>query len=322
MRAVQLTAETGPAALEAVDVPAPTCGDDQVLVDVHAAGVSFVDLLMSRGGYQHRPPVPFIPGIEVAGVVSEAPAGAALHVGDRVAASVSAGGYAEVVAAPVSATFELPPEISFAAGTALAVNYQTALFALVRRGHLAEGQQVLVQGAGGGVGTACIQVAKALRATVTAVVHTERTASVAKDAGADTVVVADDGWPELARAAAPRGYQLVVDPVGGATFDHSVRLLAPEGRLLVVGFAAGDIPQLRVNRLLLRNVDVVGVGWGAFVAMEPSLVASAAAELAAMTAAGFIRPIIGPSYPLAEAGAALSDLEKHSVLGKPVLAVR
>jgi NADPH2:quinone reductase len=322
MKAVRLTAEDGPDALEIADIDSPSVAPGQVLIDVHAAGVSFVDLLMTRGQYQERPAVPFVPGIEVAGVVREAATGSGLTVGDRVAAHVSQGGYAEVAAAPAATTFRLPDTLDFRQGTSLAVNYQTAHFALTRRGRLASGEHVLVHGAAGGVGTASIQVAKGLGARVTAVVRSERNAAVAKEAGADQVVTVDADWAKTARQFSPNGYAVVVDPVGGDLFDDSLRLLAPEGRHLVIGFAAGGIPQLKVNRVLLRNIDVVGVGWGAFLKVDPAIIARASEDLSRMADDGIVRPLIGGAYALDDAPTALRDLENHASSAKLVLDVR
>jgi NADPH2:quinone reductase len=322
MKAVRLTAEAGPDALEIADIDSPLVAPGQVLIDVHAAGVSFVDLLMTRGQYQERPAVPFVPGIEVAGVVREAATGSGLTVGDRVAAHVSQGGYAEVAAAPAATTFRLPDTLDFRQGTSLAVNYQTAHFALTRRGRLASGEHVLVHGAAGGVGTASIQVAKGLGARVTAVVRSERNAAVAKEAGADQVVTVDADWAKTARQFSPDGYAVVVDPVGGDLFDDSLRLLAPEGRHLVIGFAAGGIPQLKVNRVLLRNIDVVGVGWGAFLKVDPAIIARASEDLSRMADDGIVRPLIGGAYALDDAATALRDLENHASSAKLVLDVR
>jgi NADPH2:quinone reductase len=322
MKAVRLTAEDGPDALEIADIDTPSAGPGQVLIDVHAAGVSFVDLLMTRGRYQERPPVPFVPGIEVAGVVREAAAGSGVTVGDRVAAHVSQGGYAEVAAAPAATTFRLPDALDFRQGTSLAVNYQTAHFALTRRGRLASAEHVLVHGAAGGVGTASIQVARGLGAQVTAVVRSERNAAVAKDAGADHVVMLDADWAKTAQEFSPNGYAVVVDPVGGDLFDGSLRLLAPEGRYLVIGFAAGGIPQLKVNRVLLRNVDVIGVGWGGFLKVDPAIVARASEDLSRMADDGIVRPLIGGAYALDDAATALHDLESHASSAKLVLDVR
>ncbi|HKC27547.1 MAG TPA: NADPH:quinone oxidoreductase family protein [Jatrophihabitans sp.] len=322
MKALRLTSEDGPDALEIAEIDTPSAGAGEVLIDVHAAGVSFVDLLMTRGQYQERPDVPFVPGIEVSGVVREAPAESGLRPGERVAAHVPQGGYAEVVAAGTATTFRLPDALSFRQGTALAVNYQTAHFALIRRGRLAGGDHVLVHGAAGGVGTASIQLAKGFGAQVTAVVRSERNAAVAKEAGADDVLVMNDEWVKQARQTCPEGYAIVVDPVGGQIFDDSLRLLAPEGRHLVIGFAAGGIPQLKVNRVLLRNVDVVGVGWGAFLKREPAVVQQAAQDLGRMAGEGVIRPVIGGAYALDEAATALRDLEGHRTSAKVVIDVR
>ena len=319
MKAVVLRSEDGPDALTIEDRPEPTAGPDEVLIDVQAAGVSFVDVLMSRGKYQERPALPFVPGVEVAGIVRTAPSGSALSAGDRVAAYMLHGGYAEVAVAPASTTFALPDQLDFRAGTALALNYQTSHFALVRRGHLEAGQTVLVHGGAGGVGVAGVQLAKAHGATVIASVRSADKADAATAAGADHVVVTEEGWAKQVREYAPRGVQLVLDPVGGPVFDDTIRLLAPEGRYLVVGFAGSGIPSLALNRVLLRNIDVVGVGWGAFLGTDSSIVGAAADDFAQLAAAGSIDPPIGTVYPLADAATALRDLEGHAATGKLVL---
>jgi NADPH2:quinone reductase len=221
MKAVVLRSEDGPDALTIQDRPEPTAGPDEVLIDVQAAGVSFVDALMSRGKYQERPAVPFVPGVEIAGLVRTAPDGSGLAPGDRVAAYMLHGGYAQVAAAPASSTFALPDQLGFSAGTALALNYQTSHFALFRRGHLETGQTVLVHGGGGGVGVAAVQLAKAHGATVIATVRSAEKAAAAAAAGADHVVVTGDGWARQIREHAPHGVHLVLDPVGGPVFDCS-----------------------------------------------------------------------------------------------------
>lgn len=319
MKAMVLHSEDGPDALAMQDRPEPIAGPDEVLIDVYAAGVSFVDVLMSRGKYQERPAVPFVPGVEIAGVVRTAPDGSGLTAGDRVAAYQLHGGYAQVAAAPVASTFALPEQLDFPAGTALALNYQTSHFALFRRGHLEAGQTVLVHGGAGGVGVAGVQLAKAHGATVIATVRSADKAAAATAAGADHVVVTEDGWARQVREHAPRGVQLVLDPVGGPVFDDTIRLLAPEGRYLVVGFAGSGIPTLALNRVLLRNIDVVGVGWGAFLGTDTSIVRTAADDFARLAASGAIDPPIGASYPLADAARALRDLEAHAAVGKLVL---
>ncbi len=319
MKAVVLRSEDGPDGLAMDDRPEPTPGASDVLIEVRAAGVSFVDLLMSRGKYQERPDVPFVPGVEIAGLVRSAPPDSGFSEGDRVAAYLLHGGYAELAAAPASTTFALPDQLDFRAGTALALNYQTSHFALFRRGHLQAGQTVLVHGAAGGVGAAAVQLAKAHGASVIATVRSAAKASAATAAGADHVVVTEDGWSKRVRDFAPRGVQLVLDPVGGPVFDDTIRLLAPEGRYLVVGFAGSGIPTLALNRVLLRNIDVVGVGWGAFLGTDASIVRAAADDFARLAADAAIDPPVGTAYPLAHAADALRDLEAHTATGKLVL---
>ncbi|UMP00050.1 NADPH:quinone oxidoreductase family protein [Amycolatopsis sp. EV170708-02-1] len=319
MRAIQISSLAGPDAVERVDIPEPEAAADEITIDVKAVGVSFVDALMTRGQYQVRPELPFVPGVEVAGVVRSAPPGATVKAGDRCAAYVPSGGYAEVVVAKPATTFALPDELSFEQGAAFAMNFQTVHFALVRRGRLKAGEHVLIHGAAGGVGTAAIQVAKGLGAEVTAVVDSTAMMPVAEAAGADTVVVAQDDWADEVRATGP--IDVTVDPVGGDYFADSIRLLRPEGRHLVIGFAAGGIPEIAVNRLLLKNIEVVGVYWGGFVELDDSIAATSAAELTRLAREGFVRPVVGAVYPLNDATKALQALEDRTASGKLVLKV-
>lgn len=317
MRAMQVPELGGPEAVRLVELPEPVAGDGEVLIDVKAAGVSFPDLLLTQGLYQEKPDLPFIPGIEVAGIVRSVPAGLHIAEGDRVASYVPIGGYAEVVAASPSVTFRLPEELTFQQGAAIAMNFQTVHFALARRGRLKAGEHVLVHGAAGGIGTAAIQVAKGLGARVSAVVDTAENASVAQTAGADNVVVSTEEWAKALREFGP--VNVTVDPVGGDFFTDSLRLLAPEGRHLVIGFAAGGIPEVKVNRLLLRNIEVVGVGWGAFLKVDETVAAESAHELARLAREGFVRPVIGATYPLDRAAEALVALRERTANGKLVI---
>jgi NADPH:quinone reductase len=322
MRAMQLERLDGPEGLSLVEVPEPEAGD-QVLIEVRAAGVSFPDLLLTKGQYQLKPPMPFVPGVEVAGVVRGAPEGAGVKAGDRVMAFTMLGGWAEVVAAPPGMTFRVPEGWSFEAAAGTVMNYHTAHFALHRRGRLKAGETVLVHGAAGGVGTATIQVARGAGARVLAVVSSEEKAEVARSAGADLALLSEGDWVSRVKdATRGRGVDVVMDPVGGDLFDLSLKCLAPEGRLLVVGFAGGRIPEVKVNRLLLRNVDVVGVAWGAFVMQEPQLTAEIARELAALAEKGFVEPLVGQVFPLEQAAQALRELESRKATGKVVLRVR
>lgn len=322
MRAVQITKLEGPEAVEVVELPEPQPSEGQYLIEVHAAGLAFPDLLMTRGAYQMKPGLPFVPGSEVAGIVRAAPSGGAHAVGSRVAAFPGIGGFQELVSVHPQSVFPLPERISFEAGAALPMNYLTVHFGLVRRGRLRAGETVLVHGAAGGVGSAAVQVAKALGARAIAVVSSDAKRKIAEQAGADDVILAEGFLAAAKSLTGGRGVDVVLDPVGGDRFTDSLRSLAPEGRLLVVGFTAGEIPTVKVNRLLLNNVDVVGVGLGAFVMREPALLQNEWAMLMPHLEAGRLDPPIGGVYPLAEAARALSEMDARQAMGKIVLRVR
>ncbi|MCW2768729.1 MAG: NADPH:quinone oxidoreductase [Aeromicrobium sp.] len=317
MKAIQITSLDGPTAVEHLDIPSPVPADGQVLIRVHAAGVAFPEVLQSRGEYQMKPALPFTPGAEVAGEVISAPEGSGFSAGDRVAALCLLGGFAEEVVAPVDLTFPLPDSISYEQGASVIFNYGTAYFALVERGGLAEGESVLVQGAAGGIGTAVIQVAKAFGAgRVVAVTSTAEKGAVALEAGADEFVLAD-GFKDAVTASGK--VDIVVDPVGGDRFTDSLRCLDEHGRLLVIGFTAGEIPTVKVNRLLLNNVSVVGVGWGAYALSRPGHIGAQWAALAPHLESGALRPVLGPTFPLAEAVKALLTLDERRATGKVLL---
>lgn len=302
-----------------VDVPDPEYVEDAVVVDVRAAGVCYPDLLLTKGEYQLKLPPPFVPGMEVAGVVVSAPAESGFRAGDSVCAFPGMGGYAERIAVPASSVLPSPDGLDHAESVALLVNYYTMHFALVRRAALRAGETVLVLGSAGGVGTAAVQLAKALGAKVIAVVHRSGAEDFVASLGADVVLPMVDGWPSAVReASGGRGVDVVVDPVGGTAFDDAVRTLAPEARLLVIGFAAGGIPTIKVNRLLLRNAGVLGVGYGEFIRSNPEAQADVTAGLAALVATG-LKPPPPQRYPLSQARAALESLEAGGVLGKVVL---
>ncbi|HSZ06079.1 MAG TPA: NADPH:quinone oxidoreductase family protein [Solirubrobacteraceae bacterium] len=328
MRAVQIVEESGPdSALSLVDLPQPepshmlTPGAG-VLVEVHAAGVSFPELLQTRGQYQMKPPLPFVPGSEVGGVVVSAPEGASVKAGDRVAAFCALGGFAETAVAPEFFTFALSPELDFAQGAALILNYHTAYFALLLRGRLQAGETVLVHGAAGGVGTASLQVAKALGANTIALVSSEAKREVAVRAGADRTLLLSETWKDDVLELSGGGVDMVLDPVGGDRFTDSLRSLREDGRVVVVGFTGGSIPEVRVNRLLLKNTAVVGAGWGAYVMGRPDLNREIGAAVNRMVDEGFIRPIVGERFPLERAAEALKTLDERRATGKVVLDVR
>lgn len=319
MKALVAQELTGPAGLVYADVDDLAGGPDSVVVDVRAAGVCFPDLLLISGQYQVKLATPFIPGTEVAGVVRSAPPGSGFDVGERVYGMGLLGGFAEQAALPVSAVLRTPPELEDAQAVSLLVNYHTMYFALARRAALKPGETVLVLGSAGGVGTAAIQVAKAMGATVIAMVHREKGRDFVKSLGADVVLPLTGDWSKAVRQlTGGRGADVVVDPVGGEVFDEAIRALASEGRLLVIGFAAGAIPAVKVNRLLLRNAGVLGVGWREFLMANPEAQSESAAGVARLVAAG-LRPPEPQRFPLSQGRAALEALASGSVYGKLVL---
>jgi NADPH2:quinone reductase len=325
MRAVQIVELSGPErALKLVELPEPEpshtlAPESGVVVEVRAAGVSFPEVLQTRGEYQLKPDLPFVPGSEVGGVVRSAPEDASVSAGDRVAAFCMLGGFAEVAVAPPFLTFKVSDEIGFDQAAALILNYHTAYFALRLRGRLAEGETVLIHGAAGGVGTASIQVAKGLGARTFAVVSTDDKERVAREAGADEVLRSDGQWKDEARELSGGGVDLVLDPVGGDRFTDSLRSLREGGRAVIVGFTGGSIPEVRVNRLLLRNTEVIGAGWGAYVMSKPQVCEQIGAEISRLIAEGFVRPIVGARFPLAQAAEALTLIDQRGATGKVVL---
>ncbi len=321
MRAIRLMSLDGPDALELVDTDPPE-GVDHVVVEVHAAGVGFPDLLMSRGRYQFRPEPPFTPGTELAGVVREAPNGSGFGRGDRVAASAPLGAWAEVALAIPAVTFSIPDSMSFAQATAM-VNYQSAYFGLVERGNAVSGETVLVHGAAGGVGSAAVDVGAALGLRVIAVARGEEKLALARGLGAVHCLDAESDWlAEVKSLTEGKGVDLVFDPVGGEGFLNSVRSLGTGGRLLVIGFAGGKIPEVKVNRLLLRNSSVVGVAWGEFIRQDPTMPQRVAAALEELWTAGGISPAVGATFPLEQAADALREIEGRRAIGKIVLSIR
>ncbi len=325
MRAARVTTLEGPGAVVVEDVEEPTAEGPfgpQVLVEAHAVGISFPDLLLSRGEYQIKPELPFTLGVDYAGVVRSAPEGSGFSEGDRVAGVLGNGAAAEVVATGTENLFPLPEAMSFAQGAAIPMNYLTAHFALKLRGQLADGETVLVNGAAGGVGTATIQVAKGLGARVIAVTSTDEKAEFARGAGADEAVLVEGFRDSVSELTEGRGVDVLLDVVGGDLMTDSLRSLAPLGRLLVVGFTGGEIPQVKVNRLLLNNVDVRGVGWGAYAMVREGFMRRQWDDLVPMMESGVIAPPIGATYPLEEIGRALTDMDDRKTLGKSVLTVR
>ncbi len=315
-----IVSETGPAGLELQDVPAPQAGPGQYLVDVRSCGVCFPDLLMSQGKYQLRPPVPFTPGTEVSGVVTAAPDGGAYSVGDRVVVASMLGGFGEQIAVVEQQLFPLPDVLTFDEGAALGINFQTALFALKLRAQTAPGEVVAVLGSAGGVGVASILVAKAMGAKVIAVVHRTGQEEMLRGLGADEVVQLTDGWKDKVLDLSDGGVDVVIDPVGGDVFDEALRTVAADGRYVVIGFAAGGIPTVKLNRVLFRNIAVVGAAWGEYIRTHPDVPGLLHDELVEMITAG-MRPPVNHVYPLADLPTALTDLAEGRVKGKAVVRI-
>lgn len=326
MRAFRLHSYDGPAGLRLDEIPCPTGDDETAVVEVRAIGINFPDLLLTKGQYQRKPDTPFTPGCEVAGVIRWAPEGSGWSAGDRVMAFIWDGSYAECVAVPVRLLVAIPDDMGFDIAAGLVVNHHTVHFALARRGQVQPGENVLVLGAGGGIGSAAVQVAKGLGARVIAGVIAGETGrsqvTVAKESGADDVIILEEGFAEQVRGLTDgEGVDVILDPLGDWLFIEGVRALASEGRILVIGFAAGDIPSLRTNRLLLRNVSAVGVAWGASLDKDPTLLAWGAEALHRMYADGSVRPHIGQRFSFDEIPVALQRLDAHGIRGKAIVEV-
>jgi len=309
---------TGPQAVQWTQVEEPAA-DGGVVIDVVAAGVSFADLLQTTGAYQLKVPLPFTPGMDAAGLVRSARPELGLAAGQRVAVLVPYGCWQEVVSVPAERVLPLPDDLSFQAGAALPLNYLTGLLALVRRGRAQSGETLLVHGGAGGVGTATIQLGRALGLRTIAVVGDEAKQQFAVQSGADHAVLAS-GWLAAVRElVGDRAVDLVVDPVGGDRMTDSLRSLAPEGRLLVLGFAAGEIPTVKVNRLLLGNTAVVGVASREFFDQQPEVVAELWAQLLELRRTRALADPPMRLLPFADARGALGVIAGRRATGKVVL---
>lgn len=323
MKVVRCVTPGDVADLEVVDVPDQPVPTDGARVDVVACGVNYVDALFVEGRYQIKPTPPFVPGSEVAGVIGEVgPAWDGPETGSRVLVSCGMGGFASSVVVRPGQAVGIPDALTFDAAACFTQSYSTALFALRDRASLRAGEQVLVLGASGGVGQATIAVAKALGATVVAAASTEAKRAAALAAGADHVV---NGEPstlkDAVRALVPRGVDVVLDPVGGASSEVGLRLLGDGGRLCIVGFVAGPIPSLPTNQILLRNRTVVGVDWGIWALHHQREQAALLEELLDHVARGTIAPAAPSTFALDDAVAALQALQARSVVGKVALRV-
>ncbi|AKF09224.1 NADPH:quinone oxidoreductase family protein [Sandaracinus amylolyticus] len=319
MRAV-LCESLGPvsSSLAVREIDAPRASGGQLVIDVKAAPVNFPDLLMVQGLYQMRPPLPFSPGGEIAGVVREVGPGVlGFAPGQRVMAFCGFGGFAERIVLAPAQCFAMPDEMPFEVGASLFLTYCTAHHALVDRGRVTRGETVLVLGAAGGVGVAAIQIAKALGARVIATASSEEKRQFCLSLGADQAI--DPAADLKGTLKSLGGVDVVFDPVGGDLSEPALRALRPRGRFLVIGFASGTIPKLPLNLALLKECDVVGVQWGAFALREPDKQRAIVEDLIRMWRAGAVKPPIHRTYSLDETAQALDDLAQRRVMGKVVV---
>jgi NADPH:quinone reductase and related Zn-dependent oxidoreductases len=307
------------------DVASPVPKKNELLLEVQAAGVNFPDTLIIEGKYQFQPPLPFSPGSEAAGVVAAVGEKAgAFKVGDRVMALTGWGAFAEQVAVPFYNVMPIPESMDFTTAAAFGMTYGTSMHALKQRGQLRPGEILLVLGASGGVGLAAVEIGKAMGARVIAAASSAEKLAVAKAAGADELIDYSQASlkDEIKRLTGGQGADVIYDPVGGELFDQAVRGLAWNGRLLVVGFASGTIPQMAANLVLLKGAAVLGVFWGAFAQRQPEDNAANFSQLFAWHAEGKLKPLVSKTYPLAEAGAAIEQLGQRKAVGKLVVLTR
>ena len=311
-----------PDLLSLEDLPSPEIQPGEVKLAVHACGVNFADTLLIQGKYQLRPEPPFSPGMEAAGEVLACGADVS-HVkpGDRVMAILSYGGYAEETVAPAAAVIPLPPTMDFVTAAGFAVAYGTSHLALTHRAHLQPGENLLVHGAGGGVGLTAVEIGKHLGATVIATAGSADKLQVAAEHGADHLI--DYSKEDIReRVLALGGADVVYDPVGGDAFDASLRCINWEGRILAVGFASGRVPQPPANILLVKNCSVIGIYWGAYLWRNPQVMSHSLSELLAWYTEGALKPHVSGTYPLSEAREALKALLERRTTGKVVITMR
>ena len=307
------------------DAPVPEPGTGEVAIDVAAAGLNYADTLMVAGSYQATPGLPFAPGLEVAGTVRALGDGVTgLELGQRVLAILDAGGFAEVAVAPAGDVFPIPDAMDMATAAGFPITYGTAHGALVWRAQLKRSETLLVHGAAGGAGLAAVEVGKALGARVIATAGGPEKTAIAADHGADHTIdyKAQDIRQTVKDLTHGQGADVVFDPVGGEVFDASMRCIAWCGRIVVIGFASGTVPQPKANHLLVKNVSVMGLYWGSYRARAPELMRRQFEDLFAWYRSGYLHPLISRSYPLEHAAQALADLKNRKATGKLVLEVQ
>lgn len=326
MRAVLCKELTGHGGLVVGEVPAPALkGPNSVRIAVHAAGLNFADTLVVAGKYQEKPPLPFSPGLECGGVVLETGTGVT-HVkkGDRVMATTSFGAFAEEVVTDAIEVYPVPDTMDFETAASFPVAYGTSHVGLKRRADLKHGETLMVHGAAGGVGLTAVEIGKAMGATVIATARGADKLAVAKAHGADHLIdyAAEDLRARVKEIAGDKGVDVIYDPVGGDVFDTSLRCLAWEGRLVVVGFAAGRIPQAPANLLLVKNMAVMGVFWGAYRQRDPQVLRDSFAELLSWYAVGKLKPHISHHFAIDQAPQAMAAMLERRSTGKVILKIR
>ncbi|VXB94439.1 NADPH2:quinone reductase [Pseudomonas sp. 8BK] len=307
------------------EIASPEAKKNEVLLQVHAAGVNFPDTLIIEGKYQFKPPFPFSPGGEAAGVVTAVGEKVShLKVGDRVMALTGWGSFAEEVAVPGYNVMPIPASMDFASAAAFGMTYGTSMHALKQRANLQPGETLLVLGASGGVGLAAVEIGKAMGAKVIAAASSAEKLEVAKAAGADELINYSESnlKDEVKRLTGGQGADVIYDPVGGDLFDAAIRSIAWNGRLLVVGFASGRIPELPVNLTLLKGAAVVGVFWGSFAQRQPQDNAANFQQLFAWHAEGKLKPLVSQTFPLEQAAEAINTLGQRKAVGKVVVLMR
>jgi NADPH2:quinone reductase len=322
MRAVLCKEFGGPDKLVVEDVPAPALREGAVRLQIHAAGINFADLLLVSGQYQEKPPLPFIPGAEAGGVIMEVGAGVTnLKAGDRVMALAGTGAFAEEAVIDAGRIFPIPAKMDFASAAGFPVTYGTSHGAFDWRAHLKPGEWLLVLGAAGGVGLTAVEIGKAMGAQVIACAGGEEKLAVAKNHGADHLIdySREDIRARVKEITVGHGADVVYDPVGGDAFDASLRSIAWGGRIIVIGFASGRIPQIPANIVLVKNIDIIGFYWGSHQTRKPELLRQSFAQLFRWFEEGKLKPHVSEKVDLKDAGRALELLRQRKSTGKVVL---
>lgn len=307
--------------LQEIEIPEPKAGE--IRIKNHAAALNFFDILMIQGKYQVKPPRPFTPGSEVSGIVDAVGEGVTTFaIGDRVQASAQGGSFAEYSLAQAAKTFKIPAAMSFAEAAAMLVIYQTSYFTFTKRTTITPGEWLLVHAAAGGVGMSAMQLGIAMGARVIATAGSQEKLDWCLAQGAEHALnYRDASWVDEVKKITGKGADVIYDPVGGEIFDLSTKCIAPEGRLMVIGFAGGTIPTVAANRILLKNISIIGAYWGGYCEKYPLFMAEAQADLFALYEAGKIKPIVSQTFKLEDAITALKALGTRQTIGKVVLTI-